>query len=156
MSENAQRPDRARDRMMGEITAGADVNEIRDFSSKSILARGCDPQMALRASKILPPLLGNPTLVSCTDDDDFLRKLTERRWSVVFFAPGACRYDNAGVAIPGARPHTLGWSLTQYRDWVREHQGDDVQIVETPDERETIPRLRQALEQSHDVIGPEG
>ena len=59
--------------------------------------------------------LGNPELVSCTDDDEFIAKLQQ------------------------------GWSLAQYRALVREHQGEGVQIVETIDEREIIPRLWQAL-----------
>ena len=136
---------------MGQISEGAPDAESLDHSNKSILARGCDPQMALRASKMLPPHLGNPTLVSTTNDDDFIAKLQSARWSVVFFAPGACRHDKANNPIPGARDQTHGWGLTQYRALVREHQGDDVQIVETTDEREIIPLLRRALAQSRDA-----
>ena len=135
----------ARDRMMGEIVEGIVEDELIDFSGKSILARGCDPHMAIRASEMLPPHLGNPEFVSCTDDDDFLAKLQERKWSVIFFAPGACRYSAAGIPIPGARSHTNGWSLEQYRRLVRKHQGEDIHIVETTEEREIIPRLRSAL-----------
>jgi hypothetical protein len=82
----------SRDRMIHDIDGGVTETETIDLSDKSILARGCDPEMALRASKKLPPLLGHPELVSCTDDDDFVAKLKARAWSVVFFAPGACRY----------------------------------------------------------------
>jgi len=141
----------ARDRMMGQISEGAPDAESLDHSNKSILARGCDPQMALRASKMLPPHLGNPTLVSTTNDDDFIAKLQSARWSVVFFAPGACRHDRANNPIPGARAQTHGWRLTQYRELVRQHQGDDVQIVQTTDEREIIPLLRRALTRSRDA-----
>ena len=135
----------ARDLMISEIEEGIVEDELIDFSEKSILARGCDPVMAIRASDMLPPLLGNPKFVSCTDDDDFLVKLQARKWSVIFFAPGACRYSAAGVPIPGARSHTNGWSLEQYRMLVRKHQGRNIKIVETTEEREIIPRLRSAL-----------
>ena len=138
----------ARDRMMAEIAEGVREGESIDFSAKRILARGCDPQMALRASKVMPSLLGGVELVSCTDDDEFVAKLRERQWSVVFFAPGACRYHAARMPIPGGRAHTRGWSLAEYRALVRQHQGEEIQIVETTDEREIVPRLRQALLQS--------
>jgi hypothetical protein len=134
--------------MMAEVVQGAGDEEPMDFSAKSILARGCDPQMARRASKVMPTLLGGVQLVSCTDDDDFIAKLRERSWSVVFFAPGACRYGAARMPIPGGRAHTKGWGLAEYRALVRQYQGDQVPIVETADEQEIVPRLRQALLQS--------
>ena len=140
----------AQDRMMAEVVEGADDADSLDFSAKAILARGCDPQMALRAAKIMPPLLGDVDFVSCTNDDEFVEKLQERAWSVVFFAPGACRYNAAKMPIPGARKHTMGWGLEEYRALVREYQGDQICIVETTDEREIIPRLKQALIQSGD------
>jgi hypothetical protein len=140
----------ARDQMMGEITEGVREGESIDFSAKSILARGCDPQMALRASKMMPSLLGGVELVSCTDDEDFIAKLQARTWSVVFFAPGACRYNAANRPIPGASSHTSGWGLAEYRVLVRRHQGEDIQIVETTKEREIIPLLKRALLQSRD------
>ena len=143
------------DRMMAEVVHGAGDGEPMDFSAKSILARGCDPQMALRASKVMPALLGGVELVSCTNDDDFVEKLRERAWSVVFFAPGACRYNDAGMPIPGGRAHTMGWGLAEYRTLVRQFQGDQISIVETTDEREIIPRLRQALLQSRDKAAPD-
>ena len=142
------------DRMMAEVVQGAGDGESMDFSAKSILARGCDPQMALRASKVMPPLLGGVEFVSCTDDDDFVAKLRERAWSVVFFAPGACRYNAANMPIPGGRAHTKGWGLAEYRALVRQYQGDQIPIVETTDEREIVPRLRQALLQSRDEAAP--
>lgn len=138
------------DRMMAEVVQGADDGASIDFSTKSILARGCDPQMALRASKVMPALLGNVEFVSCTDDDAFLARLRERSWSVVFFAPGACRYDAARMPIPGGRAHTEGWNLAMYRALVEQYQGSQIPIVQTTDEREIIPRLRQALLQSKD------
>ncbi len=145
MSDSQNQKDMSRNRMMAEITEGVGDGELNDFSRKSILVRGCDPQMAIRASQVLPPHLGNPELVSCTDDDDFLAKLRERKWSVIFFAPGACRYSAAMMPIPGARSHTRGWGLEQYRTLVRKYQGEDIHIVETTEEREIIPRLRSAL-----------
>jgi len=151
MTDQERKTTTAQDRMMGQIAKGARDAGSLDYSNKSILARGCDPQMAHRASRKLPPHLGNPTLVSTTNDDDFIAKLQSARWSVVFFAPGACRHDKANNPIPGARDQTHGWGLTQYRALVREHQGDDVQIVETTDEREIIPLLRRALAQSRDA-----
>jgi hypothetical protein len=144
-----------RDRMMAEVVQGADDGESMDFSAKTILARGCDPQMALRASKIMPALLGGVQLVTCTDDDDFVAKLRERAWSVVFFAPGACRYNAARMPIPGGRAHTRGWGLAEYRALVRQYQGDQIPIVETTDEREIVPRLRQALLESRDQAAPD-
>jgi hypothetical protein len=150
MGQSKEIPRSARDRMMDEVVQGAESESSVDFSAKHILARGCDPQMALRASKVMPTLLGGVEFIACSDDDDFIAKLRERQWSVVFFAPGACRYNAAGMAIPGARTHTEGWRLEDYRALVREHQGDEIQIVETTDEREIIPRLRQALLHSRD------
>jgi hypothetical protein len=140
---------------MAEVVNGADDGKSVDFSTKSILARGCDPQMAHRASKVMPALLGDVEFVSCTNDDDFVAKLRERAWSVVFFAPGACRYNAARRPIPGGRAHTMGWGLAEYRALVRQHQGDQIPIVETTDEREIVPRLRQALLQSRDKAAPD-
>jgi hypothetical protein len=138
------------DRMMEEVVNGADDGKSMNFSAKTILARGCDPQMARRASTVMPTLLGGVQLVSCTNDDDFVAKLRERAWSVVFFAPGACRYSAARMPIPGGRAHTMGWGLEEYRALVRQYQGDQIPIVETTNEREIVPRLRQALLQSSD------
>jgi hypothetical protein len=116
-----------------------------DYSRKSILARGCDPFASAEASRAIPPLVGNPEYVPTTDDVDFIDKLRSRDWSVVFFAPGACRFSAARQAIPGGNSETQGWTLEQYRELVREHQGDQIAIVETPDERETVNLLRDAL-----------
>ncbi|NRB41904.1 MAG: hypothetical protein HRU20_26095, partial [Pseudomonadales bacterium] len=62
-----------------------------DHSNKRILARGCDPVASRMAAQALPPLMGNPEYVPTSDDADFIEKLTHEKWSVVFFAPGACR-----------------------------------------------------------------
>lgn len=101
--------------------------------------------MAASEGRRLPPLLGGARLVSCLDDDDFLAKLKERRWSVVFFAPGGCRAMAAGMSVPGNRMHTKGFGKQQYHVLVREHQGDNVPIVEAMDESEIVPRLQAAL-----------
>jgi hypothetical protein len=117
-----------------------------DNSTKSILARGCDPIASAGAARAIPPLLGNPEYVPTTDDTEFFRQLRERTWSVVFFAPGACRFSAAAQPIPGGNVDTRGWTFDQYREVVREHQGDEVQIVETLDERETVGLLAAALD----------
>ena len=116
-----------------------------NHSNKSILARGCDPIASQQASKAIPPLIGNPEYVPTTNDADFIEQLKSRKWSVVFFAPGACRFSAARRPIPGGISETKGWTLEQYRELVREHQGDTVQIVETQDERETVGLLSRAL-----------
>ena len=95
-----------------------------DNSRKSILARGCDPLASLEASRAVPPLIGNPEYVLTTDDAEFMEKLLSRQWSVVFFAPGACRFSAASQPIPGGNTYTQGWTLEQYRELVRKHQGD--------------------------------
>ena len=94
---------------------------------------------------MLPPMLGNAAMTSVTTDDEFFSKLQERKWDVIFFAPGACRYSAARQAIPGANVRTTGWTLAEYRTAVREHQGEAVPIIETTQEREIVPLLRGAL-----------
>jgi hypothetical protein len=121
-------------------------NIRRQFSRKAILARGCHPAMAHRAAPVLPSHLGNPKLVTCTDDD-LLAKLSGQKWDVIFFAPGACRYNAAKQPIPEARAASKGWGLDQYRQLVREQQGKETKMVETVDERQIIPLLRDALEE---------
>lgn len=115
-------------------------------SAKSILARGCDPQASLTAARAIPPLVGDPEYVPTTTDEQFIEKLQSRSWSVVFFAPGACRFSAARMPIPGGSTDTAGWTLEQYRALVRKHQGDSVQIVETMDEHNTVDLLAKALE----------
>jgi len=85
-------------------------------------------------------------MVSVTNDDDFITELQRKKWSVILFAPGACRYDAVKLPIPGSRLQTTGWGLAEYRNLVRKHQGEDINIVETTDERQIVPLLRKALE----------
>jgi hypothetical protein len=118
-------------------------------ANKSILARGCDPIASLGASKMLPPLMGNPEYVPTTTDEEFIEQLKSRSWSVIFFAPGACRFSAAKRPIPGGNLDTRGWTLEQYRELVRKYQGDSVQIVETLDESESVGLLKSALEKAH-------
>ena len=122
-----------------------------DNARRSILARGCDPFASLEASRAIPPLIGNPEYVPTTDDVEFVEKLESRKWSVVFFAPGACRFSAAARPIPGGNSLTQGWTLEQYRDLVRKHQGDDVMIVEALEETESVTLLKRALESARET-----
>ena len=138
--------DAGRTSMLREIQEGAAAGETKSSAAdKSVLIRGCDCNMAARASEFLPPLVGNPSVwESSTDDTDFIAKLAARSWDVVMFAPGACRFSAAGAPIPGGIARTEGWSLTEYRALVREAVPAAV-IVETTEEREIVPKLRAAL-----------
>lgn len=138
----------SRDKLMDRILITNDTTQVGDHSGKSILARGCDPEMGRRSIKVLPPLLGNPEMVSVSNDHDFIEQLKSKKWSVVFFAPGACRYNEAKLPIPGNIEFTRGWGLEEYRALVYKYQGKDVKIVETMDEQQIIPLLRNALENS--------
>ena len=124
-----------------------------DNSGKSILARACDPIASLEASRAIPPLIGNPEYVPTTNDEDFIERLRSQDWSVVFFAPGACRFSAARRQIPGDNSRTKGWTLAQYRELVREHQGNQIEIVETLDERETVSLLGEALKKARATGG---
>jgi hypothetical protein len=126
-------------------TAGPESGTPADNSRKSILARGCDPQISQWASRHFPPLLGDPEYVPTTNDVDFLEKLESRTWSVVFFAPGACRFSAGQLPIPGGNAGTQGWTLEEYRELVRKHQGQAVQIVETVEEQKALELLKSAL-----------
>ncbi len=128
-----------------------DYKSSVDNSRKSILARGCDPIASLEASRAIPPLIGNPEYVPTTNDEEFVEKLQSRSWSVVFFAPGACRFSAASQPIPGGNSQTQGWTLEQYRELVRKHQGNQIQIVETPEERETVSLLKEALDKAQET-----
>ena len=116
-----------------------------DNSKKSILARGCDPMLSLRFSKVVPPLIGNATYIPTTDDTDFINKLKSQQWSVIYFAPGACRYSAAKRQIPGGNYETKGWTLEEYKALIYELQGDDIQIVESLQEQGAIELLNAAL-----------
>lgn len=122
-----------------------------DNSKKSILARGCDPGLSLRFSKVVPPLIGNAAYVPTTDDTDFINKLKSRKWSVIYFAPGACRYIAAKQQIPGGNYDTRGWTLEQYKELIRKLQGEDIQIVESLYEQGAIDLLKRALEKARET-----
>ena len=134
-----------RDKLINDISDGIGSSQVGDNSNKSILARGCDPEMGRRAVELIPPILGKPEMVAVTNDDDFIRELKKKKWSVVHFAPGACRYDASKSPIPGSCDLTNGWGLEQYRELVRKYQGEDIKIIETTDESQIIPLLRKAL-----------
>jgi len=135
----------SRDILIGHISDGIDNTQVGDNSNKSILARGCDPEMGRRAIELLSPILGNPKMLSVTNDDDFIIELKRKKWTVIHFAPGACRYDTTKSPIPGNRSLTKDWGLAEYRNLVRKYQGEDIKIVETTDESQIIPLLRKAL-----------
>jgi len=135
----------SRDILIGHISDGIDNTQVGDNSNKSILARGCDPEMGRRAIELLSPILGNPEMLSVTNDDDFIIELKRKKWTVIHFAPGACRYDATKSPIPGNRSLTQDWGLAEYRNLVKKYQGEDVKIVETTDESQIIPLLRKAL-----------
>jgi hypothetical protein len=124
-----------------------------DHSRKSILARGCDPILSLQASKTIPPLIGNPEYVPTTTDEEFFEQLQSRQWSIVYFAPGACRFSAAKRPIPGANSQSRGWTLEEYRTLVHEHQGDAIRIVETPYETEALGLLTEALVGARETNG---
>lgn len=119
-----------------------------DNSKKRILARGCDPIASASFAKMVPPLVGNAEYVPTTDDTDFINKLKSDKWSVVFFAPGACRFSAAKHQIPGGNYDTQGWSLDDYKKLIHEFQGDKIQIVESLQEQGTFELLREALAKS--------
>jgi hypothetical protein len=108
--------------------------------------------MGKRAIELIPPMLGNPEMVAVTNDDDFIRELHRKKWSVILFALGACRYDAAKLPIPGSRKITNGWGLEQYRELVIKHQGQEIKIIETMDDRQIVDLLREALESSINEI----
>ena len=130
--------------MVGELGSSA-ACAAGDASDKVILTRGCDPIMAERAGKMLPPLLGNVQMIAATDDVHFFELLASRKFDVVAFAPGACRFSAAKQTIPGGSLATKTWTLVEYKAKVREHQGEDVPVVETTAEAEMVPLLRDAL-----------
>ena len=135
----------SRERMLQEVKDGAGNSSTGDASHKVILCRGCDPVMAERSKQFLPPMLGNAQIITTTDDDAFFSALKQRKYDAVFFAPGACRWSAARQPIPGGNQATRGWSLEEYREKVRELQGQEVCIVETTKEPEIVPLLRRAL-----------
>jgi hypothetical protein len=100
--------------------------------------------MAAKSVSFLPPMLGGCTIVTASNDDDWFRELKARKYDVVFFAPGACRWNQVKKPIPGGNSVTRGWSLEEYHAAVREVD-PSVPIVQTTEESEMIPLLRKAL-----------
>lgn len=129
--------------MMRELGEGACASG--DASGKVVLIRGCDPVMAERAGQMLPPLLGNVQMVGVTTDDEFFSLMKSKKYDVITFAPGACRFSAARQTIPGGDAATKHWTLAEYKAKVHELQGDGVPIVETTEERQMVPLLREAL-----------
>jgi hypothetical protein len=128
-------------------------NQAVDNSRKSILALGCDPFASPEASSAIPPLVGNPEYIPTTTGEEFFEQLRSRSWSVVFLAPGACRFSAAERPIPGGNSATAGWTLEQYREVVHAEQGEDIPIVETLDERETVRFLAEVLAGARETSG---
>ncbi len=126
-------------------------NHKADHSKKSILARGCDPYLSKQFAKMVPPLIGNASYRPTTDDRDFINKLKEQKWSVIYFTPGACRYSAAKKQIPGGNYDTQGWSLDDYKALIHKLQGDDVQIVESIYEEGAIELLNKALDKAKET-----
>ena len=122
-----------------------------DHSKKRILARGCDPHLSLAFSKKIPPYIGNPEYVPTTNDEDFFHKLNTEKWSVVYFAPGACRYSAAKKRIPGTNQETKTWTLDEYKKLALKLQGEDIQFAESIYEEDSIEKLKEALALAKDV-----
>ena len=136
----------SRELMLEGLSAGGAAKiEGEDASSKTLLIRGCDPVMAERAGKMLPPMLGNARIVSCTDDESFFDLLKRGPYAAVVFAPGACRHNRAGNPIPGGNKKSQGWALEEYRAHVRMELGAETVIVESTEEEKMVPLLRKAL-----------
>lgn len=128
-----------------------EISTLPDNSNKSILARGCDPFLSARFSKIIPPLIGNAEYIPTTDDSDFISKLKSHKWSVIYFAPGACRYSAAKRQIPGGNYDTQGWSLAEYKELIRELQGEEIQIIESLTEQGALELLNGALAKARET-----
>ena len=122
-----------------------------DHSKKSVLARGCDPILSAQFAKVVPPLIGNAAYIPTTDDNEFINQLKSRKWSVIYFAPGACRYNAAKRPIPGSNYDTRGWTLQDYKKLIYKLQGKDVQIVESLQEEGTIALLNNTLAASKET-----
>ena len=69
---------------------------------------------------MVPSLLGGPAYIPTTDDNDFINKLKTEQWSLIYFAPGACRYSAAKRQIPGGNVNTAGWTLEDYKKLIIE------------------------------------
>ena len=137
--------DASRARMFAEAVKGAGHEVPKGAVGKVVLCRGCDPVMAAAAPRIMGPLLGGCDLVVCTDDDEFQRLLQLRKYDVIHFAPGACRWSAAKKPIPGGNTKTRGWTLEDYKSLCAEYQ-PGVPIVETTEESKMVGLLRKALD----------
>ena len=84
-------------------------------------------------------------MIAVTDDNNFIELIKGRKWSIIFFAPGACRYNAAKITIPGSNSLTEGWSFEEYYAFIKKHQGENIQIVETTDEKQTFTLLKKAI-----------
>ena len=54
--------------------------------------------------------------------------------------------------FPGSSELTQGWGLTDYRSLVIKHQGENIKIVQTADERQIVPLLLKALMDDDKII----
>ncbi|BDD04768.1 hypothetical protein [Aureibacter tunicatorum] len=134
------------------MNATAQSNKAsKDNSKKSILARSCDPELSRSFAEIAPSLTGNAEYVYVTNDDEFFKQLKSRKWSVVYFAPGACRFSAAQRQIPGSRNNTANWSLDDYIKYIKTIQGDSIQIAQSPFESESLKELNKALDKAYNV-----
>lgn len=139
--------------MWGQVAQGAGAAcSATSAAHKLVLGRGCDPVMAAHSASFLPPLLSGARVQAFSSDVEFFAELDRMRLGqvpkadVVFFAPGACRWDAARQPIPGGIPGVShGWGLAEYHARVREALGEDVSIVGTAREAEIVPLLRAAL-----------
>ena len=139
---------------MSEYSLRADHLDRDDSnvnSNKRILARGCDPGASQWAKRTFPPMMGNPEYVPTTTDDEFFKQLESSKWSVIYFAPGACRFSAAKHQIPGSNVDTRTWTLDEYKEKVRQEQGDEIVIVESLVEKESFSRLKEAVYSAPDV-----
>ena len=75
----------SRDILIGHISDGIDNTQVGDNSNKDILVRGCDPEMGRRAIELLSPILGNPEMLSVTNDDDFKNNATKYKKLLVSY-----------------------------------------------------------------------
>ena len=139
--------DESRARMFAGAVGGAGgLQGTQGAEGKVLLSRGCDPLMMERAPAMLGPYLGGCEMVGCTNDDEFVRLLTSgRRFDVVFFAPGACRWSASKQPIPGGNSTTRGWGIDEYKRLVAQHH-PDARIVETTEESKMVMLLRAALD----------
>ena len=139
--------------MWAEVASGSIVgagSASTAGAGKLILGRGCDPVMAARSNEFLKPLLSGASSTSFTDDDAFFGAIAAikagaaPRPDVVFFAPGAHRWSDAGMAIPGGNAKSQGWGIQEYHEHVRDALGD-IPIVGSAREADVVPLLRKAL-----------